>query len=72
MNDAMIANNAKPSMFIKSIIEGFVFVNQSISETMIANIFLHMVSANTFSHDPRELGKTLLAFDKVWSLMLQP
>jgi len=31
MNEAMIANNAKPSMFIKSIIEGFVFVHQSIS-----------------------------------------
>ena len=59
MNDAMIANNVKPSMFIKSIIEGFVFVNQSINETMIANMFLQMVSANTFSHDQESLGKLL-------------
>ena len=55
----MIANNAKPSMFIKSIIEGFIFVNQSISETMIANMFLQMASANTFSHDQESLGKFL-------------
>lgn len=59
MNDVMIANNAKPSMFIKSIIEGFVFVNQSISETMIANTFMPKVSANTLSHDQESLGKLL-------------
>ena len=57
MNEAMIANNAKPSIFIKSVIKGFVFFNQSISETMIANMFLQMVSANTFSHDQESLEK---------------
>jgi len=57
MNDAMIANNAKPSIFIKSVIEGFVCVNQSISETMIANTFMQMVSANTFSHGQESLEK---------------
>lgn len=59
MNEAMIENNAKPSIFIKSVIKDSVFVNQSISETMIANMFLQMVSANTFSHDQESLGKLL-------------